>query len=147
MSEKATYALVKKNLAREQLRLDRVENMLVEGMFDFNYCCEGVEGWIEIKHPKEPVRATTPLFGSSHKVSQSQKNWALRQRQAGGRAFFLIGTEARLLLIDAKYADQLNEMTLQNIVARSIWLAKKPIEKQHWAELRESLVQYEMGSI
>lgn len=126
MSEKIAYSHVRVAFVGKG-RVDRVENELTVGMFDTSYCLDGVEGWMELKSPKEPVRPTTALFGSNHKLSQEQKNWCLRQKQAGGRAFILISTDKRWLLIDGDYADRFNEYTVQDFIDRASWHQTKPI--------------------
>ena len=79
MSESSDYKTFKANVPEPGDRLDRIENAVVTGMPDINMCIGGTEVWIEQKSPKEPVRSTTPLFGSNHKISQEQANWFLRQ--------------------------------------------------------------------
>ena len=92
MPESNDYKVLKKNLPTGNDRLDRVENFVVAGMPDINFCSEGKESWIEQKSPIEPKRQSTKLFGSNHKISQDQKNWFLRQMKAEGNAYFLIVT-------------------------------------------------------
>jgi hypothetical protein len=139
MSEKNAYDSLKKVVSPLD-RIDRVENVLVDGMPDVNYCTEGVECWIEIKNPKEPKRDTTPLFGSNHKLSAEQKNWMLRQMNAGGKAFILISTNKRWMLIDGKHADRVNEMTVSALRLIAVWYADKPVkEDKKWEMLRLAL--------
>jgi hypothetical protein len=141
MSEKQAYALFKKHIARPMDRIDRIESGLtVEGMPDINACFDGVECWIELKSPTEPKRATTPLFGSNHKLSMSQRNWFLRQRNAGGHAFILVCTDIRWLLLGGALADKLNEMTVDEMMDAARWAAMKPIkEVERWTSLRHAL--------
>lgn len=104
-------------LAELQLgdRLDRVENIVVDGMPDVNGCFSGREFWIETKCPTEPKRDGTPLFGSNHDLSLGQRNWALRQMNAGGNVFFYIVTDKWRFLVHGRYADRLNSMTVREI--------------------------------
>lgn len=140
MSEKNDYQTFLSNVRRGRDRIDRVENMTGDGMPDVNYCIEGVEGWIEFKSPKEPKRDSTPLFGSNHRVRQSQMNWHLRQRQAGGVSYILISTDRRWLLIDGKQADEINDLTTQQLTDIAVWKASRPItDSLHWHLLRENL--------
>jgi len=127
MSEKVEYKWLKENVLRSPHRCDRVENLLGEGMPDVNACVKGGrEFWLELKAPTEPKRATTALIGgSNHPVLQSQKNWFLSQRKAGGIAFFWIGTDKRRMLIPGLYADQLNEMTLTELLDAALWTQPK----------------------
>ncbi len=140
MSESADYKLFRKNVPEPRDRIDRVENVVVDGMPDINACIEGTEVWIEQKSPKEPVRATTPLFGSNHRVSQSQMNWFLRHRKAGGKGYFLIVTDKRWILISGVHADSINNMTVDELIEQCTWCTTKPIkEKEQWKHLRNAL--------
>lgn len=140
MAESTDYKTFKKNVPQPGDRLDRIENVVVTGMPDINMCIGGVEVWIEQKSPKEPVRRTTPLFGSNHKVSQEQANWMLRQRKAGGRCYFLISTDKRWILVGGFLADQLNTMTVDELLEQAVWSTTKPVrDKESWKHLRLAL--------
>ena len=136
MSESKDYAAFKKHCAQPLDRIDRIENIMVTGMPDINYCMRGVDGWIELKSPKEPKRETTALFSQNHKVTQEQKNWFLQQRNAGGSAYFLIATDKRWMLIHGNWADSINEMTVNELVNVSMWHEYRPVKKPSWSELR-----------
>ena len=139
MTEKHAYKIFRQKVARHGDRVDRVENVLVSGMPDINYCSLGEECWIELKCPTEPKRKTTPLFGSNHKVSQEQKNWFLRQTTAVGNAYFLIVTNSRWMLIDGAHADEINEMTTSRLAYVALWHVENPIPDEEWDELWSSL--------
>lgn len=140
MSESTDYKALKRNVFHPLDRLDRIENVVIVGMPDTNYCIGGSEGWIELKSPAEPKRSTTRLFGSNHKLSQEQMNWLLRQRNAGGLAFVLIATDKRWLLIEGAYADEINGMTVTELVGVALWHEMKPIKgKEKWTKLRRLL--------
>lgn len=142
MAESTDYKAFKKHVPEPLDRLDRIENMMLTGMPDTNFCAEGRESWIEFKSPKEPIRATTKLFGSNHKLSQEQKNWFLRQRNAGGRAFVLIVTDKRWLLLDGIHADKINDMTVPELIEAALWHAVKPIRsKEQWKQCRLQLIR------
>ena len=140
-AESNAYKNFKENLSlNSDERVDRVENAMVSGMFDVNYCIGGVEGWVELKAPTEPKRPTTPLFGSNHKVTQDQKNWALRQRMADGIASVLIATDKRWILVGQEHIEQINELTVDQLVAIAKWSANKPVkDKQKWLQLKQTL--------
>lgn len=140
-NERNDYNLFRKHIALPGDRIDRIENIVVPGMPDTNICLNGIECWIEYKSPKEPVRARTPLFGSNHKVSQNQKNWFLRQRQAGGRGYFLIATNIRWMLINGTNADSMNELTVKKLQEISLWWALKPVLAIQWDDLRKTLIE------
>jgi hypothetical protein len=140
MAESSDYKVLKANLPQGKDRLDRVENVVVVGMPDINYCSDNVECWIEQKSPKEPVRSTTRLFGSNHKVSQDQKNWFKRQVDAGGNAYFLIVTDKRWMLIGGEHADSINDLTVEQLLRIALWHTPKPVrDKTQWQFLREQL--------
>ena len=140
MAETNDYKVLKKNLPQGRDRLDRVENVVVIGMPDINFCSENVECWIEQKSPKEPVRGTTRLFGSNHKVSQDQMNWFKRQLDAGGNAYFLIVTDKRWMLIGGELADEINNMTVDELLKASLWSTPTPVkDKASWTTLRQAL--------
>lgn len=141
MTERAAYSTLRKHLAQGHDRLDRVENVTMAGMPDINFCAEGRECWIEMKSPIEPKRSTTPLFGSAHKLTMDQRNWLTRQRMAGGRAFVLIATDKRWLLIDGREADFINDMSVNELVAAALWHATKPVWRNQWPQLRAALLK------
>lgn len=140
MAESTDYKTFKKNVPIGHDRIDRVENGVGTGIPDINYCIFGKEGWIEQKSPVEPKRSSTPLFGSNHKVSQDQKNWFLRQRQALGRSYFLICTDKRWMLVSGDYAETLNYMTVNELLEVASWTTLKPVkDKTQWTHLRRAL--------
>lgn len=139
MSEKTDFNLLRKHMARHGDRLERVENVVGVGTPDVNYCIDGVEGWIELKSPKEPLRAYSKLFADNHKLNQSQRNWFLRQRNAGGRGYILICTDKRWMLIDGKHADCINKLTAAQLLQIACWRGHKPIDKSIWRDLWKML--------
>jgi len=142
MSEKNAYKIFKKNLEIPGIdRIDRIETATLAGVPDVNLCLRGgSEMWIEIKSPTEPKRETTPLFRSNHKVSQDQKNWFDRQLSAGGKAFFLIYTDKKIILLDGKFYDVINELTLSEILENASWHSTKPVRGiEKWKKFREIL--------
>ena len=140
MSEKIAYDAFRKNAAHPLDRIHRIENLVGFGFPDVNACMSGVEMWIEIKAPKEPKRATTPLFGSNHKLSQDQKNWFLAQSNAGGIGWLLIMTSARWMLIAGQDADPVNEMTIEELMRLTRWWAMGPLRPAQWSALRKTLI-------
>jgi hypothetical protein len=140
MSESKDYKKLKAKVFTPRDRIDRIENVILVGMPDVNYCLQGFEGWIEMKSPTEPKRSTTRLFGSNHRVSQYQMNWALRQIKAKGRVFFLIVTDKRWALIHGAQADGINELTVQQLVMSAIWHSILPIKEEAWKQLRQALM-------
>lgn len=139
MSETNTYKTFRTKVFRPRDRVTRIENAVGTGQPDVNICVDGVESWVEIKSPTEPVRPTTKLFGSNHKLLLSQRNWMLEQRNAKGRAWVLIETDKRWMLISHVHADSVNDRTVSGLMAVSSWLATKPVTKNDWEALREVL--------
>ena len=135
--EKKAYAAFRKNVMRRADRINRVESPITPGMPDVSCCLRGGnEFWLEIKAPTEPVRLTTPLFGSNHKLSRDQANWIRSQIQAGGKAYIYISTDKRNVLICGTLADEINKLTVAEIVENSLWHAPKPVEAERWESLR-----------
>lgn len=132
-------------IVRPNDRFERVENGLLSGMPDINYCFNGCEGWIELKAPIEPARDSTALFGAgNHPVEIEQANWMLRQSQANGRCSLFIATEKRLLLIAGslvgKLGKEINTLTAFELERKSIWRSQMPVlDPLRWADLREAL--------
>lgn len=139
MSEKVAYTALRTALAGQGVRIDRIENLRVNGMPDVNVCINGNEIWIEIKAPTEPKRNTTALFGSAHKLSQEQKNWIKRQIDAGGQAYLLIKTDKRYMLVHGRWADSINERTVDDLLAVSVWHTPIPAKKDYWKKLKDLL--------
>jgi hypothetical protein len=141
MSEKKAYAALRKFVAIPD-RMDRVENWVVAGMPDINFCGDGVECWIELKQPSEPKRKTTKLFGlNNHKLELSQRNWMLRQRSSGGRCFILIASCNYWILVDGKHADVVNNLTLDKCISIAEYAIEQPITDEKWRAIRERLVR------
>jgi hypothetical protein len=144
MSETNAFKTLKQNLVGSRIdrRLDRVENVVAEGWPDANGCFESVEFHMEIKAPKEPKRATTSLFGSNHKLLQEQKNWIKRQLNAGGLVYIYIDTGKNRLLISGKFADELNEMTLEDLILCALWHAAVPVRnKDRWERIADVIAE------
>ena len=93
--------------------LQRVENLVADGMPDV-YCAGGRrEAWVELKAARLPKRATTRLqMGEG--VRQSQVNWHLKATSKGVQSFILIRVEERRsepLLIVGWLAQLVNDFT------------------------------------
>lgn len=141
MSEKTDFNLLRKHMSKHGDRLERIENIVGVGTPDINYCIDGVEGWIELKSPKEPIGPHSKLFSDNHKLNMAQRNWFLRQRNAGGRAYILICTNKRWMLIDGKHADEINKLTVGQLHNMAEWRVIKPMVPFNWGDLREVLIR------
>lgn len=112
--------------------LQRVENGLVDGMPDSYIVSDAVANWVELKCPIVPARPSTALFSGNHNLSQSQRNWLLMHRQAGGRGWVGIETEEWVILIGAQHADSINSWPLSTILARAAFTARRPMDQTSW---------------
>lgn len=148
MSEAKAYSTFRENVIRPGDRCDRVENVMVDGMPDVSLCLRrddhgtlGHESWIEIKVPTEPKRATTRLLHSQHKFSVDQINWFFRQRTAGGACWALISTDRRWILLAGAWVEEINGMTIADMLDNATWSTSKPVkDKQQWMFLRRALM-------
>ena len=141
MSERQDYNIMRKYVVQGKDRMERIENIAGTGTPDVNFCSMGVECWIEMKSSIEPKRATSSLLKSNHKLSQTQKNWFLQQRCAGGRGYIMIATNKRWMLIDSEYADDINKMTIGQLWNAALWGWMRPVTKEQWAGLRTILTE------
>lgn len=141
--EAAVFQRLKGHITRPGDRFERIENGLVAGFPDVNYCFVGVEGWIELKAPRVPAREDTRLMGDDG-MRIEQSNWMLAQKNAKGRAWLFIATEVRLLLISKDIAaqrDKVNNMTLSQLIRVATWQVQVPVrEPTAWIRLRMDLV-------
>ena len=150
MSEVKDYKKFRDKVILVWDRCDRIENIMVIGMPDVNCCIACRESWIEIKSPKEPKRATTKLFGSNHKLPQDQINWFMRQANAGGNGYILICSDNHWILMNGcKYADEINTMTVSQLIEKSEYsfkLGPRGVVYEHLAsEMRDYLAGFEYG--
>lgn len=144
--EKQLHHWLRGTMLQPKDRLDRVENVVLPGMFDANYCFAGVEGWIEYKAPSEDrKRATTALFSGEHKLSKDQRNWGIAQKLAGGRCWVMVNTESRRMLFGPESFYALNEMTVYQAIQAARWHMEKGEDKARAAELREILIKGPMN--
>ena len=145
-NETSVYKKIRANICGPTDRMERVENGLIAGMPDVNYCLDAQEGWMEIKSPTEPKRASTALFASGHPVSIEQINWMHVQHMAGGVSWLMIGSDKRMLMIHggrvAALVHRINEMTVSELEKIAEWKAPVPLnDSVFWRTLRELLTQ------
>lgn len=69
----------------------RIENNVSSGTPDVNYCIEGKEGWIELKHAKEWPKRGGPL--KLRHFSPEQRLWIKTRQKAGGNVYVLLKVE------------------------------------------------------
>jgi hypothetical protein len=120
-------------------RFDRIENSMGSGYPDVNATIAAEDVWIELKAPREPKRASTPLMTSNgnHPLLESQINWFIRQRQSGGIAFILVRTDCRIMLLDGtKHMKMFNGWTVKEMIAASLYTCDVPTKIEDWRMLR-----------
>lgn len=140
--EARLWQSIKTRMALPADRFDRIENSFGAGYPDLNATIDAEDIWIELKAPKEPKRATTALMTSNgnHPLMESQINWFIRQRRAGGIAFILVRTDKRILLIDGtRHAKVFNTLTVDQLYAIAILVCPVPTPQQEWRMLRATL--------
>jgi hypothetical protein len=113
--------------------LNRIENGVIDGMPDAYYTIDGASGWMELKCPTEPKRATTPLFSGNHPLSLAQRNWLIAHHQAGGTSWVAIETQSWVFLVAGSRADSINGWTLEQLKHFSdFW--PRPMREQDWCD-------------
>lgn len=114
-------------------RWERVENGIVDGMPDVNFCVKGVEGWVELKVARElpgPRTERKGVFTYNRGLSLSQVNWHLKQQSVGGRSFVFAFVVANgYYLWHGNDVERFNAATLEELGAGAIWFGKKMDEQ------------------
>lgn len=113
MKESTFYQRVRKMILAEfpQARIDRVENGLVDGMPDVNCYLGERELWFELKYIEAwPARASTQVLGRKG-LRPEQINWHIRQGNAGGMSWILVGVGRETWITDNKYVRDVNTWT------------------------------------
>lgn len=112
-------------------RIDRVENLLFQGMPDVNCTIEGVPIWIEMKYAKEKVKQSSILL--KHKFSPAQLNWFLREHNAGGggQSYALIFTDKHWFLVKCWDVAMrgINDWTIADFHQYSVWKVALPMDE------------------
>ena len=101
--------------------LERVENIVGEGMPDVYALFKDGSKWIELKAPNGPVRDSTRVLGDEG-LRQSQKNWHIKAFQLGLPSYILIRERRtkRLWLIHGSFADEVNDMNADKLDYHSL---------------------------
>jgi hypothetical protein len=109
-------------------RWERVENGVVIGMPDTNYCVRGVEGWIELKEARMGLPGSRTkkqgVFEYNRGLSIEQVNWLLKQESAGGRGFILARVQDTSYLWHGRDAAGFNGANIEELGARAAWYGK-----------------------
>ena len=117
--EQQLYDAMKRN-APSTAWLQRIENLLVEGMPDVHVSGPESECWVELKSVKRPKRIPTPLLGSQG-LRPTQINWHLKAGTKIICSYILIRDDKNeLFLICGRLAASLNEMRLDEVRRHSL---------------------------
>lgn len=102
-----------------RVRLERIENVVGVGTPDVLACCH-ITAFVELKAiDAPPVRETTRVLGTSG-LSRDQRNWHVDWHKWGGTSYVLIGVGRRIFMLPGALADEVNEMTMEQLAARSV---------------------------
>lgn len=100
--------------------LERVENVVADGMPDVHVLMEGKMAWVELKHAVLPKRETTRVLGNKG-LRQSQINWHLKAAAKSLPVYTVIRDDkGALYMIHASYAETINDMTRAELNDASI---------------------------
>ncbi len=105
-------------------RLERIENMVGDGIPDVWCICNGVVRPCELKAVYSmPHRASTPVMGRGG-LRQEQKNWHMDWAKFGGRSVIIlgvgVGAHRQLIALDGRDADWANTGNWAQLCALSI---------------------------
>jgi hypothetical protein len=100
------------------LRLERVENVMLNGMPDVYAKASGK--WIELKAPIAPKKESTRVMGAEG-LSNDQKNWHLVAHQCGRKTYILIrDSNNSLYLIPGEFSDLMNDWNAEELRLHSV---------------------------
>lgn len=111
-----------KGAAPSDFWLQRVENVVTDGMPDVHGAATlNNQSWIELKAPRRPKRATTPLMGNKEGLRPSQINWHVKAHSLAMRSYVLIrDDEGELFLLDNSHAKEVNQYTVADLRCHSL---------------------------
>lgn len=117
MSEKLLWHKLRAKIRALDLpgRWERVENGVSVGMPDVNYCVNGFEGWIELKHGKMPAKKDTIIFKSQRGLEQEQVNWHYIQVKNGGISWIFMELSGDFYGIPGSLAGEINQYTVEDV--------------------------------
>lgn len=112
--------------APAEVKMMRVENLVMAGMPDVHTVAAGIEnwhgfcGWVELKSVTTPKRAGTRLMGTEG-LNKDQINWHLIYNKFGGRSWILCRDSGnRLFMVPGKFAADMNEYTSEQMRDASV---------------------------
>lgn len=122
---------------QNELKLQRIEQMLEDGMPDVMAIRQARVTMIELKAAPRPVRGTTIWLGRKG-MRTDQRNWILDWRNHGGRAIIVAADTVHLIHIalDGIYADDINNMSYTEACEKAFIVGEG---RAFWNDLRLSL--------
>lgn len=102
------------------------------GVPDVNYCFNGQEGWVELKHAAPPARATTVVFRSQRGLDPAQIEWQLYRRKCGGIVWNMVQVGRWLLVINGEYAARINHCTLDQLIELASFKRSGAMHEADW---------------
>lgn len=113
-AEQRVWDTMKRN-APNDVWMERVENVVGEGMPDIWMASDQWHCWVELKAARLPVRPTTRVLGREG-LRPSQVNWHLKAAVRGLPVYTLIRDNLQnLYLVSCEHADEINEMPLARL--------------------------------
>ena len=110
-----------RNNCGHDLRLERIENMVGDGIPDVLALGDGVVTFVELKcNPQRPLRMTSQALGRKYGPRPSQRAWHLDWARRGGKSLFLVEVQRELFLHDGLCADHLHEYSMNDMVEQSL---------------------------
>ena len=120
LPEQRLWDRFRKNCGND-LRLERIENLVGEGIPDVLACSGGVVTFVELKcRPQAPSRITSKALGRKYGPRRSQVAWHEDWARSGGRSVFLVEVQGEVFLHDGMCAPHLHEYTMVDIVNNSL---------------------------
>lgn len=114
--------------------LDRVENGVLAGMADVNYCIRGVEGWIELKCVEMPKRFDTRVLGDKG-LNLEQINWHLKRQAVLSNTFIFITAKPYRWLVGGHFAREVNNWSADDLCVHSRFWYDDNWKPQQWTDL------------
>jgi hypothetical protein len=113
-----------KRAAPKEFWLQRVENVVGDGMPDVHSCCRvscaASLTWVELKAVTRPKRIATRFLGNEG-LRTSQISWHMKAASMSVRSFVLVRDDHKALyLVQGKFADAMNEWDLPTFESHSI---------------------------
>jgi hypothetical protein len=131
--EQRLYDAMKKAAPKEAW-LQRVENIVAEGMPDVHVSGPSSECWVELKSVHRPKRPTTRLLGSEG-LRPSQVNWHLKAATKAITSWILIQDDAGTkYLVEGCHAGKINELTEADLQLLS--------RADTWPEIHAALMEW-----